>query len=155
MKILLTVILSILGFSAFAAGADVSAGQVASNTSDILETVTDIIVAVLYIAAMGVFVSATMKYRIHRQNPQQVPLSTPVTEFILAIVLAALPTVSKMTNGHLFQDTPSLIQSQATPHGPSGAIAPVSPGQPQQPAQPAQPYVPPQYQPYTPPDYSK
>lgn len=157
MRVFFTVFLTVLGLSALAAGANVSAGQVAGNTSDILETVTSIIVAVLYIAAMGVFISATMKYRIHRQNPQQIPLSTPITELILAIVLAALPTVSKMTNQHLFNVTPNLIQSQQTPHAPSGAIVPVQPGQPQQPYQPYQPqpsqvpggYQPPAYsQPY-------
>lgn len=102
--------------------ADISAGGVASNASDILETVTGIITVIFYVAAMGVFVSASMKYRIHRQNPQQIPLSTPVTELVLAIVLAALPTVSKMANDHLFVQQPNLIQSQQTPQGASGIL---------------------------------
>jgi hypothetical protein len=113
----------ILAMITSAAMADVSAGQVAGNASDILETVTSIVVVILYVAAMGVFVSACMKYRIHRQNPQQIPLSTPVTELVLALVLAALPTVSRMTNEHLFKQEPNLIQSQQTPQGAAG-IAP-------------------------------
>lgn len=164
-KVFFVLLMSIF---ALVAQADVSAGDVASNTSDILETVTSIIMVILYVAAMGVFVSACMKYRIHRQNPQQIPLSTPVTELVLAIVLAALPTVSKMTNEHLFQDQQvNLIQEQRTPQG-AGGIKPaqvyqqqVAPQQHQypQPAQPGQPvqqqYQPPQYQApqYTPPQY--
>jgi heme/copper-type cytochrome/quinol oxidase subunit 2 len=100
-----------------------SAGSVAANTNEVLETITGIITVILYVAAMGVFVSACMKYRLHRQNPQQIPLSTPITELVLAIVLAGLPTVSKMTNEHLFQTESKLIQSQQTPSGPRG-IAP-------------------------------
>ena len=111
------------------------AGTVASNASDILDNIIAIIMAILYIAAMGVFISATMKYRIHRQNPQQIPLSTPLTELILAIVLAAIPTVSKITNGQLFSSTPQAQMPQAPVY-----IAPVRPVVP---AQPVQPYHPP------------
>lgn len=135
-------------FMSVVAHADVSAGDVAGNASDILETVTSVIVVILYIAAMGVFVSACMKYRIHRQNPQQIPLSTPITELVLAIVLAALPTVSRMTNEHLFNITPALIQSSASPQAPQGvAPAPAYPVHPQQQPQPSPyQYTPPQYQ---------
>lgn len=123
-----------------------SAGAIATNTSDALEVITSIIVVILYVAAMGVFVSACMKYRLHRQNPQQVPLSTPITEFVLATVLAALPTVSKMTNEHLFKEEPTnLIQRQATPHAPAG-IAPKPINQPRQYQQPTQQPQQPQYQ---------
>lgn len=138
-------------FYSFVALAVPSAGNVASNTSEFLETITSIIVVILYVAAMGVFVSACMKYRLHRQNPQQVPLSTPVTEFVLATVLAALPTVSKMTNEHLFkEEATNLIQQQATPQAPAG-IAPKPIYQPQQyQQQPQAPYQQPYQQPQTP-----
>jgi heme/copper-type cytochrome/quinol oxidase subunit 2 len=111
MRALITLTLLILSFSGFADG---NAGDVASNTNTILDNVIGIITVILYIAALGVFVSATMKYRIHRQNPQQIPLSTPLTELVLAIVLAALPTVSKMSNQHLTQ-----MQSPPPPPAPA------------------------------------
>lgn len=135
-RILLVCIAMLL---ACAAIAEPTAGAVASNANEVLETVVSIIVVILYVAAMGVFVSACMKYRLHRQNPQQIPLSTPITEFVLAAVLAALPTVSRMTNEHLFKEEPQLIRSQASPQGPSGVVPrPVY-------QQPQQPYQPPQY----------
>lgn len=119
-----------------------SAGNVASNTNEFLEIIVGIIVVILYVAALAVFVSACMKYRLHRQNPQQVPLSTPLTELVLAIVLGALPTVSQMTNDHLFKSESKLIQSQKTPRGPSGVVPAQRYQQPQQQRQ-QQPYAPP------------
>ena len=90
-----------------------SVGDAASNVNVILEAISGILEVVFYIAGAAVLVSAAMKFRIHRQNPQQVHISTPITELVLAIVLIALPFVSKLANEHLFQsDHPP---SQSTP----------------------------------------
>jgi predicted branched-subunit amino acid permease len=120
----------LLAITAFAG----DAGMVATNASGILENIIAIIMAILYIAAMAVFISATMKYRIHRQNPQQIPLSTPLTELVLAIVLAAIPTVTKITNGELFSSDTQQEMPQAPVY-----LAPVRPIVPAQPVQPYQP----------------
>ncbi len=133
-RLLLSACFCLFATQGFAA----DAGTVATNTNEILDNIIAIIMAILYIAAIGVFVSATMKYRIHRQNPQQIPLSTPLTELVLAIVLAAIPTVSKITNGELFSSKPQAQMPQAPVY-----IAPARPVVPAQPAQPYQPYHPP------------
>lgn len=109
------------------------AGMVASNANTIIDSVTDIVMVILYIAAMVVMVSATMKYRIHRQNPQQIPLSTPITELILAIVLAAIPTVTRITDGELFSSDSEEKMPQAPVYIAPRPVAVPPPAQPYQP----------------------
>lgn len=103
----------------WAAGAQVGFGTAASNVSEVLKGISGIIEAVLYIAACVLFISAAMKYRIHRQNPQQVPIATPITEVVLAVVLACLPMVTRYANDHLFEEDapapPARVQQHMLP----------------------------------------
>lgn len=130
-RLMITFFLAGLASNAFAVA---SVGQAAGNVNHVLLGIATILQSIVYIAAIGLFTSAAMKYRIHRQNPQQIPLSTPITELVLAIVLAGLPWASKLANEHLFKEQPNLIQQQRTPHGPSGAPPRRVPAQQQQPA---------------------
>lgn len=112
-RILFTICLMIFSSLALAAGSgyNTSLGGAANNVNEILLGVSSIIIAVIYIAGAAVLCSAAMKYRIHRQNPQQVHISTVITEIVLGIILLGLPTVTKMANEHLFsEDSP--IQTQ-------------------------------------------
>jgi formate hydrogenlyase subunit 3/multisubunit Na+/H+ antiporter MnhD subunit len=129
-------LLSIAGVAAAAgAGSSTTIGQAARNVNEILMGLTGIIEAVFYIAGAAVLCSAAMKYRIHRQTPQQVPISTVITEVVLAIVLLLVPTVTKLANDHLFQEGDAVKAqgsgSQAVNQGATGrsssSIAPVRP----------------------------
>ncbi len=112
-RLIFLIICFVFSGSALAAGAGqaTSLGQAANNVNDLLMSLSGIIEAVFYVAGAVVICSAGMKYRIHRQTPQQVPISTVFTELILGIILLCVPTVTKMTNEHLFTEGDP-VQSQ-------------------------------------------
>lgn len=124
MKKIATALLLLMAAFTLHAANQTTVGGAASNVNSVLFMVAGLIEAILYIAAVAMFVSAAMKYRIHRQNPQQIPISTPITELVLAIILGCLPYVSKMANEHLFTDNSNPGKAAKAPKGPSGS-APV------------------------------
>lgn len=98
------VIASFLFFTRFAQAASI--GDAAGNLHDITGMIGGIVEVIMYVAGVAVFVSAAMKYRLHKQNPQQVHISTPITELVLAIVLVLIPIVTRYGNELVFSDTP-------------------------------------------------
>jgi len=88
---------------------DIMIGPAAQNALGVVNGVSELVAAVLYIAATVMFVSAILKLRIHRQNPQQVPIATPITEFVLAIILGALPYVTEMAAHTYIKKPPSVL----------------------------------------------
>lgn len=99
-----------LFFSNFAEA--VGIGSAAGNMHDITKMIAGIVEVIMYVAGVAVFVSSMMKYRLHRQNPQQVHISTPITELVLAIVLILIPIVTRYGNDFIFQDTPKGATTQ-------------------------------------------
>lgn len=89
--------------------ANITIGPAAQNAVAVVGGVTELVGAVLYIASAIMFVSAILKLRIHLQNPQQVPIATPITEFVLAIVLGVLPMVTEMANRTFNAPPPSVL----------------------------------------------
>ena len=112
-----------------------SIGDVASNISSSLGSVSGLISAICYITGMGFGLSAIMKYKGHRDNPQQIPLSTPVTETVLALALIFLPIVARMSGSTMFGTTEV---AHSTPTGQTSTDADVVPSFPQQQQQSSQ-----------------
>jgi len=71
-------------------------GQAASNMANTLDSVSSLIQAVAFICGLGYLVSAIMKFKKHRESPQQVPMSTPVTELAMALVLMLVPMLANL-----------------------------------------------------------
>lgn len=90
-------------------------GLAASNMHDITAMIGSIVEVIMYVAGVAVFVSACLKYRIHRQNPQQVHISTPITELVLAIVLILIPFVTRYGNDFVFEKSPAQVMAPARP----------------------------------------
>ncbi|MFI4956349.1 MAG: hypothetical protein ACHQAX_03970 [Gammaproteobacteria bacterium] len=99
-----------------AVGNNITIGPAAQNALGVVTGVAELVSAVLYIAATVMFVSAILKLRIHRQNPQQVPIATPITEFVLAVVLGALPYLTEMATRTFTQQTPSVLAPHIQAH---------------------------------------
>jgi uncharacterized membrane protein len=99
-----------------AMAADITIGPAAQNALGVVTGVTELVSAVLYIAATVMFVSAILKLRIHRQNPQQVPIATPITEFVLAIILGALPYITELATHTFVQKPPSVLAPHIQAH---------------------------------------
>lgn len=68
----------------------VSLGNVAGNVFDIEMNVHEILKAVCLVSASALFLSALIKYKKHRSNPIEVPLSAAITNLIIALVLVVL-----------------------------------------------------------------
>jgi intracellular multiplication protein IcmD len=96
------VVAMLLPCSAYAVG---SIGDVAGNISLSLSSVSGLVSVICYITGMAFGMSAIMKYKTHRDNPQQMPLSTPVTETVLSLALIFLPLVAKMSGSTMFGES--------------------------------------------------
>lgn len=72
-------------------GADTSLGDAAGSITTLMSSAHGIIEIIFIFCAIAMATSAFLKYRLHRRNPQQVPLSTPVMEAVIAVVLLAIP----------------------------------------------------------------
>ncbi len=109
-RILPLIVLILICPSLWAAGSNLTLGPAAENAGEVLLGVVSLVEAVLYIAATVMFTSAIMKFRIHFQNPQQIPMSTPITELILAIVLGSLPIVTELATRTAVKAPPSVLR---------------------------------------------
>ncbi len=92
-------------------------GIAASNVNSVVAFIYDIVDVILYIGAAILGVSGLLKYRLHRRNPQQVPLSTPVTEISIAGVLVLLGLLAQMSTSYHTVKNPNLPTTVLTPKG--------------------------------------
>ncbi len=90
-------------------------GVAASNINEIIAFVYSIIDVILYIIAAILGMSSIMKYRLHRRNPQQVPLSTPVTELAISLVFVIIAATVQYSTSY---------ETVANPNLPPAYIAP-------------------------------
>jgi hypothetical protein len=111
-------------------------GLAASNINGIIAFVYNIVDVILYIGAAILGMSGLLKYRLHRQNPQQVPLSTPVTELAIAGVLVLLAFLVQLSTSYEAVENPRLPNTSVTTTTPAPQPAPTPQQKPQQRPQP-------------------
>lgn len=100
---LLSVLLFLLGTLLPALGfANVSFGEVAVNVTNAIGDISSLMRAVCYVVGLGFGISALIKFKQHKDNPQQIQLSAPVAELTLSICLMFLPTVSNLAGNTMF-----------------------------------------------------
>lgn len=83
-------------------------GLAANNLNSVVAFIYGVLDVILYTGAAIMGVSGLLKYRLHRQNPQQVPLSTPVTELSLACVFILLAFLVQLSASHQTVKNPGL-----------------------------------------------
>ncbi len=112
-----------------AAGTSDSLGLAASNINGIISFVYNVIDVILYIGAAILGMSGLLKYRLHRQNPQQVPLSVPVTELAIASVFILVAFLVQLSASYKTVTNPELPNISVTPQSapPPGKPAPANP----------------------------
>lgn len=99
-----------LGTAAFAiSGAGSVAAQVTSNMANIAKLIT----AASYVAGMAFAIGAIVKFKAHKDNPTQIPISTGIVLLFVGAGMMFIPTVFK-TSGY------TLFGSAARVAGPSG-----------------------------------
>lgn len=102
----------LLGISALLLflGADVLAAQqttqglakVAESVKGNFQSIAQLITAGSYIAGLGFGVGAVLKFKAHKDNPQQVQLSVPIALLFVAAALMFIPTVFKSAGQTLY-----------------------------------------------------
>lgn len=96
--------------------ADQSLGTIASNIYANFENLTKLITACSYIAGLGFAIGAIMKFKMHKDNPTQVPIGTPISLVFIAAALLFMPSILGVTGSTIFG------ASGGTVAGPSGVV---------------------------------
>src|SRR5579872_3261361 len=112
--VLKTILLCLAACACFCIGADAFAavtsgiGSVAAQAQSNLSNVAKLITAGSYVAGMGFAVGAVVKFKAHKDAPQQVPIGMPVALLFVAAALMFIPSVFKTAGGTLFGSSGSV-----------------------------------------------
>lgn len=99
--------------SALAAG-DQTIGSLADNITGTFTSVGKLIIATSYLAGLGFSVSALFKFKQHKDNPQQIPIGTPITLLIIGAVMIFLPLIFGPAGQTIFGERASSVQGGFT-----------------------------------------
>jgi len=87
-------ILSLLFYAGIAAaGTDVSIGAVAANVTNSMGDLAKLITAASYVAGFGFAIGGILKFKAHKENPQQITVGTPIAFMFIATALIFLPGI--------------------------------------------------------------
>jgi intracellular multiplication protein IcmD len=79
-----------------------SIGAIASNITKSFGALAKLITAGSYIAGFGFSLGAILKFKQHKDNPQQIPIGTPIAMLFVAAALIFLPTIFGTANQTIF-----------------------------------------------------
>jgi intracellular multiplication protein IcmD len=96
--------LTVFARAAFALGDDATVGDVADQVSTSFKQIGALMIAASYIAGFGLVCASMFKFKAHKDNPTQVPLSTAVALFAIGALLAFLPAILKPAGTTVFGD---------------------------------------------------
>lgn len=81
----------ILITQAYAADQDI--GDIAKGVTSSFQGIGQLILAAAYVAGFALVLAAIFKFKQHKDNPQQVPMGTPVALLAIGVVLVFLPSL--------------------------------------------------------------
>lgn len=74
-------------------------GELARTIMRSFKSLGKLMVAVAYIAGFGFMVAAIFKFKQHKDNPTQVPMTTPLFQTVIGTVMLFLPTMINVGSG--------------------------------------------------------
>lgn len=77
-------------------------GSVASKVTSNLQNIAKLITAGSYVAGMGFAVAAIIKFKAHKDNPTQIPISAGIVLLFVGAALIFIPTVFGVAGQTLF-----------------------------------------------------
>lgn len=80
-------------------------GQIATNITKSFSGLAKLITAGSLIAGMGFVVSSFMKFKAHKDNPQQIPIGTPIALLFIGAGLMFITVVFKSAGQTIFGST--------------------------------------------------
>jgi hypothetical protein len=78
-------------------------GEVAEHVTGSMEGLAKLLAAASYVAGIGFALAGMMKFKAHKDNPTQVPLSQPMVLLFIAAGLVFLPSVIDTAGETIFQ----------------------------------------------------
>ncbi len=101
---LVSIVVTSCGFytGSVLAATGMSIGQIATTVTSSFYGVAQLITAGSYIAGMGFALGAILKFKQHKDNPQQIPIGTPIALLFVAAALIFLPTIFGTANQTIF-----------------------------------------------------
>lgn len=111
--IALLVVSSTLFYAGFAfAQSDI--GTVASTITSTFGKLASMITGVSYVAGLGFAIVAILKFKQHRDNPQQTTVGTPIALLFVAAALLYLPSLFTVAGSTIFGSTKSTATVSGT-----------------------------------------
>lgn len=86
----------------FASSGDNDLGAVASNITNTMTNVAKLITAASYVAGVGFALMGMLKFKAHKDQPAQVPLSQPIVLLAIAAGLVFLPSLITTAGSTVF-----------------------------------------------------
>lgn len=80
----------------------ITIGTVAANVTSTFEEVAQLITAASYVAGLGFAVGSILKFKAHKDNPQQITVGVPIALMFVAAALIFLPSMFDVAGGTLF-----------------------------------------------------
>lgn len=93
---------SIVWSGAYAATNTNDLGTVAETITNTFDSLAMLITAGSYIAGLGFAISGILKFKAHKDNPQQVTIGAPIALIFVAAALIFLPSILGVTGNTLF-----------------------------------------------------
>ena len=83
-------------------GTGVGIGRIAENVRATFGDIAKLITAAAYVGGMGFAVAAILKFKAHKDNPNQIPLGTPIALLFISASLIFLPALFKAAGETIF-----------------------------------------------------
>lgn len=90
----------------FGAGGGQTLGGIADNVTGTMGSVAKLITAGSYVAGVGFALMGMLKFKAHKDNPTQVPLSQPIVLLAIAAGLVFLPSLISTGGSTVFGGSP-------------------------------------------------
>lgn len=88
--------------SVYALGENVGLGDIAKNIMQSFQDLGKLMLAIAYLSGFGFTVSSIFKFKQHKDNPTQIPVSTPLALLMVGIVLIFLPGIIRPAGYTIF-----------------------------------------------------
>lgn len=92
------------GQAVLAAAPAGSLGATAENVIESLSAVAKLITAASYVLGFGFVLGAIFKFKAHKDNPQQIPVGTPIALLFIGAAMIFLPQITTIAGKTIFSD---------------------------------------------------
>ncbi|MDF1758674.1 MAG: type IV secretion protein IcmD [Legionellaceae bacterium] len=94
--------MGIVFFTGYSFAGGETIGTMASSVTSTFDSVGKMITASSYVAGLAFAISSILKFKQHKDNPQQTPIGQPIGLIFIAIALLFLPSILGSAGNTLF-----------------------------------------------------